>query len=379
MGPAVEVRHAMTSSERFRAALAGADMDRIPMYELVYWPKTLERWRREGLPASVMPQDYFQLDQAGFFAYDGSLGIPGGVIEADAATKTTRDGDGVYYKESTVEYSTPTFVRATINTWEDWQQYRGRLSAKWQRMPVQMEFEAITGLATGCATMDEYYRRCKAEGRFTVLSPIDPIWYALRVMGEGQSLMAIAAEPEFIQEIVEDYARFNEGMLRLLLDRGYRFDAVWVFSDLCYKNGMLFSPRFFRQRVLPTFRRYVALCHEAGSKFIFHCDGDVTKLIPLLIEAGVDCIQPLEARAGNDLRALAPSYGDRLSFMGNINADVLSGSPEMIEAEIREKLSCVVPSRRYLFHSDHSIPPGVSFKNYVFALELARKYGSYRP
>ncbi len=371
------MRHTLTSSERFRAALAGSDMDRIPMYELVYWPKTLERWRGEGLPANVMPQEYFQLDQLGFFAYDGSLGLSGGVMESDAVSKTTRDGDGVYYRESIVEYSTPTFVRSTINTAQDWQQYRHRLAVDWGRMPVRLAHEPITDLATGCNTMDEYYRLCKAEGRFTVLSPIDPIWYALRTLGEEQSLMAIAAEPEFIQEIVEDYARFNEGMLRLLLDRGYRFDAIWVFSDVCYKNGMLFSPRFFRERVMPTFQRYVAFCHEAGSKFIFHCDGDVTRLIPLLIEAGVDCIQPLEARAGNDLRTLAPRYADQLSFMGNINADVLSGSREMIEAEIRDKLSSIVASRRYIFHSDHSIPPSISFANYAFALELARKYGSY--
>jgi uroporphyrinogen decarboxylase len=368
----------MTSSERFRAALSGADMDRIPMYELCYWPKTLERWRGEGLAAGIPPQYYFHLDQVGFFAYDGSLGLPGGVVQSDAGTVTTRDGDGVYYRESTLEYSTPTFVRATINTPADWRQHRGRLTAGWQRIPERMDQEPVTGLATGCATPDEYYRLCKSQERFTVLSPIDPIWYALRVMGEEQALMAIAEDPDFVQEIVEDYALFNESMLRLLLGRGYRFDAVWVFSDLCYKNGMLFSPRFFRERVLPTFSRYVALCHEASSKFIFHCDGDVTRLIPLLLEAGVDCIQPLEARAGNDVRILAPRYGETLSFMGNINADVLSGSREGIEQEIRDKLSCAAPYHRYLFHSDHSIPPGVSFANYAFAVELAKKYGSYR-
>ena len=91
----------------------------------------------------------------------------------------------------------------------------------------------------------------------------------------------------------------------------------------------------------------------------------------------VDCIQPLEARAGNDLRTLVPRYVEKLSFMGNINTDVLSGSLETIEQEIRDKLSCVVTSHRYIFHSDHSIPPSISFENYAFALELACKYGSY--
>ena len=367
----------MTSSERFRSALSGAEMDRIPIFELCFWPRTLERWRREGLPENVAPQEYFALDKAGFFGYDGTLGIPRAVVESDAGSVTERDGDGVYYRSIAGEYSTPHFVKATINTVDDWQESRGRMVADKRRLPDGMAFEPVTGFATRCSTFSGYYNLCKAEGRFTVLSPVDPLWYALRVMGEEQSLCAIASEPEFMRLIVEDYGRFNEGMLKVLLEAGYRFDAVWVFSDLCYKNGMLFSPRFFKEYVMPSFKRYIALCHEAGSRFIFHSDGDVSELLPLLIEAGVDCIQPLEARASNDLRDLVPGYGDRISFMGNINADVLATTHEKIQEELEGKLPCAVSSHRYIFHSDHSIPPGVSLENYAYAVKTARQMGKY--
>ena len=50
---------------------------------------------------------------------------------------------------------------------------------------------------------------------------------------------------------------------------------------------------------------------------IMHCDGDVHEFIPLLIEAGFDCIQPLEARAGNDVRKLKGQYGKDIAFFGN--------------------------------------------------------------
>jgi uroporphyrinogen decarboxylase len=371
------MKREMTSSERFRAALSGAEMDRIPIYELCFWPQTVRRWHGEGLPADVSPQEYFALDKAGFFTYDGSLGFASETVASDERSVTTRDGDGVYYRSIAGEYSAPSFVRATIHTPDDWLAYRGRLSADVSRLPADMASDPVTGLSTRCATFGEYYALCRAEGRFTVLSPFDPLWYALRVMGEEQSLCAIAAEPEFMRLIVEDYGRFNEGMLKLLTESGYRFDAVWVFSDLCYKNGMLFSPRFFREYVMPSFRRYIALCHEAGSKFIFHSDGDVSELLPLLVEAGVDCVQPLEARAGNDLRGLVPKYGDRISFMGNINTDVLAATREEIMEEIESKLPCAVSSRRYIFHSDHSIPPGVSLENYAYAVETARRMGRY--
>lgn len=367
----------MTSRERFKAALTGADMDRVPMYELCFWPETLERWRGEGLPGDVTPQEYFELDRVGFFAYDATLGLPGGVVESEGCTTVTSDGDGVFYRTIAGSYSTPSFVKATITSADDWNRHRDRLTAEPLRLMGKMEAEPVTGNATLCGTMDEYYALCKSQERFTVLSPVDPMWYALRVMGEERSLMAIAEEPGFIRAVVEDYGRFNEGMLKLLLEHGYRFDAVWVFSDLCYKNGMLFSPRFFKENVLPSFRRYVDLCHEAGSRFIFHSDGDVSGLIPLLLEAGVDCIQPLEARAGNDIRELMPKYGSRISFMGNINADVLATTKDRIEEEITSKLQVAKAFRRYIFHSDHSIPPGVSMENYTFAVEIAKHVGKY--
>lgn len=367
----------MTSSERFRAALSGSDMDRIPMYELSYWPQTLDRWHKEGLPTGIAPQHYFNLDSVGFFSYDGSLRLPSEVLEEDAQYITTSDSNGVYYRSSKLEYATPVGIRAAVQTIEDWERYRTSLEILEGRIPKKMDFEPVTGLPTLSDGFDAYYRLCRKEGRFTILTPVDPIWYALRVLGEEQSLYTLGEDPDFIQRIVEDYAAFNERMMYRLLDSGYRFDAVWVFSDLCYKNGMLFSPEFFRQSVLPTFKRNIDLCHEAGSRFIFHCDGDISRLAPLLIEANVDCLQPLEARAGNDLVDLVGLYGGRISFMGNISADTLSMSKDKIQEEMERKLPPAIATRRYIFHSDHSIPPGVSMENYAYAIDLARRLGQY--
>jgi uroporphyrinogen decarboxylase len=371
------MKRTMTSSERFRAALTGSDMDRIPMYELGYWPPTLERWYSEGLPVGVAPQHYFHLDSVGFFGYDGSLRLPTIVLEDDAQYRTVSDSDGVYYRSGKSEYATPVGVRSTIQSLEDWERFRSSFDQLEARIPDEMAFEPVTGLPTKSGGFDAYYRLCKQEGRFTILTPIDPIWYALRVLGEEPALYTLGEDPDFIQRIVEDYASFNEHMMYRFLDLGYRFDAVWVFSDLCYKNGMLFSPEFYRQRVLPSFQRYVDLCHEAGSRFIFHCDGDISRLVPLLLEAGVDCLQPLEARAGNDLVDLVRQYGGRISFMGNISADTLSTSRDQIQEEMERKLPPAIATHRYIFHSDHSIPPSVSLENYAYAVDLARRIGQY--
>ena len=112
-------------------------------------------------------------------------------------------------------------------------------------------------------------------------------------------------------------------------------------------------------------------------KVIYHSDGNVGELLPLLIEAGIDCIQPMEARAGNDVVEYSRLYGGRISFIGNINADVLASDKESILAEISRKITGVKDTNRYLFHSDHSVPPTVSFENYSYAIQLAKKFGKY--
>ena len=146
----------------------------------------------------------------------------------------------------------------------------------------------------------EAYLRARREEVFTVLVPLEPCWYYLRLLGEVEALANIALAPEFAAAVIADYNAFTLDMVKRILRQGYRFDALWVFSDLCYKNGMLFSPAFYESSVLPHQRRLFDLARENGMKVIYHCDGNVAQFLPLVMRAGIDCIQPLEARAGND-------------------------------------------------------------------------------
>jgi uroporphyrinogen decarboxylase len=111
---------------------------------------------------------------------------------------------------------------------------------------------------------------------------------------------------------------------------------------------------------------------------IFHSDGDIRLLIPQFMEAGVDMIQPMEARASMDVRELAPQYGDRLGFCGNIDVTVLATNDrERIRAELHSKMSAAMPYRGYMYHSDHSIPPGVTLETYRWLLDEVCRFGRY--
>lgn len=365
----------MNSRERILAALNGQAMDRIPVTEIGFWPETVERWHREGLPEGIEPCDYFGMDKFHFFTYDGTLQIPSSVICEDEETKTYTDPNGCTYKAWKSNQGTPLFLDSMVRERRDWEQFRSNLKADFSR------FENVWGNPVDGAKWKknqcEDYKDILLQDGFSVLTPQEPCWFFLRLLGEVEALMTMAADPDFAEEIISYYNDFNMKMVEEVSNRGYKFDAMWVFSDLSYKNGMLFSPSFFRQRVLPYQKKFFALCKSKGMKVIFHSDGNVHELLPLLIEAGIDCIQPMEARAGNNVIEYSRLYGDRISFIGNISADVLSSDKEQIYAEISEKVGKVKGTRRYLFHSDHSIPPSVSFENYCYAIELAKKFGSY--
>jgi hypothetical protein len=96
--------------------------------------------------------------------------------------------------------------------------------------------------------------------------------------------------------------------------------------------------------------------------FILHCGGDIRQFIPFVIEVNFACIQPLEARAGNDAKKLKNEYGKDIAFFENINMDILARERKVkIEEEVGSKVLGVKEGGGYIFHSDHSAPPTESW------------------
>ena len=96
--------------------------------------------------------------------------------------------------------------------------------------------------------------------------------------------------------------------------------------------------------------------------------------IPNLIEAGVDCIQPLEVHANLDVRELKKQCGDSLSFMGNVGHNEMLLPADEAEDLIGDKITAAKRGGGYIYHSDHSVAPDVPFEKYKQTLEIVRKY-----
>lgn len=351
----------MTTRERIRRTLAGELPDRIAVCEISIWPETLERWKAEGLPADADPIAWLGMDRIAISWLDCSLRLPTEVIEDCGDYYIDRDADGAIWKRWRSHTATPVHIDSLIKTPDDWYTYRERLVPCPERIPAEYA---------------DLVKSRDSEQFYLAITPVEPTWWVLMTLGFERGLAFFADYPEVVEDMIAYQTRMTLALIDMAISIG-KPDALWYFSDLCYKNGMLFSPRMFRGLSLPYLQQVTQACHDRGLQTLFHCDGYVGEFIPLIIQAGFDAIQPLEARAGNDVRDYKPIYGDRITLFGNISVEKLSGSLEEAEAEVTAKVGAAAPGGRYIFHSDHSVPPTVPLANFRMAVDTAKRVGSY--
>jgi uroporphyrinogen decarboxylase len=197
-------------------------------------------------------------------------------------------------------------------------------------------------------------------------------------MGDEITLMAMVEEPEWVQDVSRTFTAQTIRNLDAIVGSGIQPDGLWIYGDMAFKSGTMCSPGMYEELFWPDHKRLADWAHAHDMKLIYHTDGDVNGVIDLYLAAGFDCLQPLEVKASMDIRELCPRYGDRLALFGNVDVmTMITNDRILIEREIREKLTAGKATRGYIYHSDHSIPPQVSWQTYQEIIELVGKYGDY--
>ncbi|HUU43584.1 MAG TPA: uroporphyrinogen decarboxylase family protein, partial [Planctomycetota bacterium] len=146
------------------------------------------------------------------------------------------------------------------------------------------------------------------------------------------------------------------------------------FEDCAGKNGPLFSPDLFRRFFLKPYRCITDRMRGAGIRsFWVDCDGNPELLIPLWMEAGINCLWPLEQASGMDPVRLRRSFGTDLVLAGGIDKREIARGPQAIEKELYAKIPPLVEQGGYIPHIDHTVPPDVSYEDFMCYLELKLK------
>ena len=352
----------MTSRERIVAALSHREGDRVPFLEEP-WPLTVKRWIAEGLTDTQRFDVALGIDPFITVRWDGGFRLPEKVVEETDDYVIRRNSNGASLKTFRNSESTPEVVATTIDSREAWQERKHLLEFDPERLDLDHN-----------RTLLEEAQR---QGYFVHVSMNFGYERWGGIVGLENYLIALAEDPEWIREMHEADVRMFLAACEELSARGLRVDAMRFSNDMGYRNGPLFSPALYRELFQPGLERVCDLAHDRGMFTILHSCGNVIDLIPDIINTGFDSLNPLEVKAGMDLLGLKKRYGEKLCFMGGIDARAMSAPEEVIVAEIRTKVSAAKRDGGYIFHSDHSVPDTVSLVQFKRIIELVSEYGGY--
>jgi uroporphyrinogen decarboxylase len=197
--------------------------------------------------------------------------------------------------------------------------------------------------------------------------------FVRELMGPERTLYAFYDEPGLVHDIMETNTEFILGVLRRVTETA-PLTTVFFWEDMCYRSGPLISPKMFREFMLPRYKRITDFTRSQGIDRIFvDSDGDVSQLIPLWIEAGINGVYPMEVAAGMDVAKLRREYGQDLLMTGGIDKRVLAQGREAIDEELRRRMP-VVEEGGYIPHLDHAIPHDVPYEAFVYYWKRKKEY-----
>lgn len=360
----------MNSRERIQTLLNHQIPDRMGLFEH-YWGETFPAWNQQGYPQGAIPEKHFDYDIWPAWGWFNSepFAEQTVIVEEDEERKVVRDGRGATLRYWKNKSGTPEHLSFECVTPEVWKKYREPL----------LHAGADRIKDTDIENFRKMLADNRAAGKFVTYHNLFVFELMRATLGDVVFLPALLEEPEWIEDFCQVYLDFYIRAYTAVFEKVGKPDGMFIYEDLAFSNGLFCSPKTLKARVMPFHKKLFGFFHDHGLPVIMHSCGDVRKAVDLIREAGVDCLQPLEAKAGVDVRELAKIHGSNLCYMGNINVMKLeTNDREVVRDEIVPKLEFLRENRiPYVFHSDHSIPPTVNYDTYQYALELFRKHATY--
>ena len=356
----------MSSIERVTATLDREPVDRLAATES-FWGETRRRWADEGHVGSDEDlHDHFDLDlrYGGWPRLVADLDFQPRVLEETEDTVLRLDGNGATLRWMKHKGNAPEHVDFTVKDRATWEEHaRQQLVAFDDRRVPYDEYRAARTNAAN-------------KQRFFCWHGVAPFECMHPVCGHEYMLMGMAMDPEWVQDMVTVYADVTIAVMEELFSKVGKPDAVWFYEDMGFKGRPFMSPDMYRDLIQPGHAKLFEFAHGQGLKVIVHSCGFVEPLVPGLVEAGMDCLQAMEVKAGMDVVRLAELFGDRICFCGNLDVrELISNDTFRIDAEMDGKIPALLERGvGYIVHTDHSVPSEVDYSSMVHWYEKARAY-----
>ena len=385
----------MENRTRFLNIMNFKSVDEVPNYEIGIWPQTEERWIKEGMPANALSSiieenmttnnedgfdaehlfidkevSFFNLSHIEFTKINTNIPEPSFgeiTIEEDERTIIYRDSCGVTHKA--LKEGTLNNTRTCMDQYIDF-------PVKDRASFLELKKRYIKDLKRYPDNWDEMCLKWEKRTDPLCLLYIGEFGYysmLRRWMGTVEASYVFYDEPLLVEEMFE----FLTDYIISLIDKALKdatYDCFHIFEDMAFNSGPLISPEMTKKFILPQYKKLITYLHKHDIRNIMiDCDGNIDKLIPIWIEAGINCIYPLEVNAGSGPVAIRKKYGNEIAMIGGIDKFTLTKSKKEIEYEVESTLDYMLPRGGYIPTLDHLVQPNVSYENFLFYLEQKSK------
>ena len=357
----------MTAAERLRATYDFSPLDHLFRYEFYIWDEAITRWLGEGLPVDWRERNYFQYDDQAMINTGVNLGwcepaflpyFEEKLISREGDHEIIQDGAGRIIKvyQGRRHGFMPTYLKHAVSNMADWEAVAPRLdpenSARW------------VGLAETVRA-----QRALADEKKNMLNQliIGGYMYLRALCGPEDLMYLFVDDPQVIHAAMQGWLALADAAL-IKVQAETAIDEIYLAEDICYNHGLLISPDWMREFLLPYYQQLIgnARRRQIGKIHVhIDTDGDCRPAIPIYQEIGMTRMSPFEVASGCDVVEIARQYPD-LIMSGGIDKRVLAAGKEAIEKHLQYIIPFMLERGGYYPTCDHGVPDDVSFENYCY-------------
>ncbi|MCU0501030.1 MAG: hypothetical protein MUC51_04565 [Anaerolineae bacterium] len=395
----------MNNRERAMAILNYRSYDRMPVVHFGFWNETLAKWAEEGHITAEQARKWGDGNAADFevgnklgfdFNWYRVFGVYTNLLPPferkvlevmpDGMRKEV-NGDGVVILQKDDATGIPTEIDHLFKGRKEWDElFKPRMLPDEKRI---FRPEPVIGdLTRGDQAADaprarfrDHINEIVAEVQRTDRDrPIGLMCGSLYgrirdIVGMVNLSYLQADDPALFDEMIATFADLCYWATEKALETyGDNWDFGHFWEDICFRSGPLVSPRVFKQKVGPRYRRITDLLHGHGINIVsLDCDGKIDALIPTWFENGVNTMFPIEVGTWN--ASIAPwreKYGPELRGVGGMDKKVFAYDFAAIDAEV-ERLKPLIDLGGYIPCPDHRIAPDAKWENVQYYCEQMRK------
>ncbi len=355
----------MTERERFKRQMHFQSFDRCYNMEFGYWRENYQVWepfKQNGITCEQEANVFFGFDSScvsGTWSEKMSL-IPAFERKEISRTATSRiiqDDEGALVEELLDHPERmPRFIKPAVSNPDDWK----RLKEERLRRDDPARLRDIGEMKKWLSDDRTFPAGIYCGSMIGIVRDL--------LSFEGLCY-AVYDYPEMVEDMVETFCQLAEDDLDRLLPH-IQFDFASGWEDICYKNGPIVSVPFFRDVVVPRYKRLHKKIASYGIDLWWvDCDGDVRPLLPYFLDSGVNCLLPYEVNSCMHPGELMDQCDGRLRIMGGVDKMILTQSKDDIYAYMKSLVK-YVERGGFIPFCDHRCPPNVPWENYIYYLDI---------